>query len=234
MSTEPACVPWVGLSTQGSQPPGSWGAKSRPSPDPGPRMHAVLPSTLTAEGQPFRARHVPWPWSAFLPLLGCLSSAALPQREAPRQGLSELVQQGPHGHTLQELVGILPFCGAPSLPGLLKPLVHCWQCVCFFAFKQASCEAGIVCPHPMVPGLSLVPSVSLRGRQIRTVRDQVPPPAPMPLACGLMGESWAPRAGETGPLDTVPGWTARPTTHLPQRSSYRVLVLWGCARSRVA
>ena len=136
------------------------------------------------------------------------------QREAPWQGLSELlVQQGPHGHTLQQPVGALPFCGALSLPGSLNSWVHCSQCACLFAFKQASCEAGVVCPHPMVPGPSLVPSISSRGRQTRTVRDQVPPPAPMPLACGLIWGSWALRAGETGPLGTVPGWTARPSTH---------------------
>lgn len=43
LPTEPACVPRVGLSTLGSQPLGSQGAKSGPPPDPGPRHAPVLP-----------------------------------------------------------------------------------------------------------------------------------------------------------------------------------------------
>ena len=130
-------------------------------------------------------------------------------------------------------VGMLPFCGALGLPGSLRPLVRCWQCVYLFAFKQASCE-GTVYPHPVVPGLLLLPSVPSRGRQTRTVRAQVPPPAPMPLTCGLIWGSWAPRAGETAPLGTVPGWMPACPPPPPRRSSHLVLMLQGCARTRVA
>lgn len=103
--------------------------------------------------------------------------------------------------------GHAPFLWS-SWPPWLAETTGAVLAVCLLVCFQVSCE-GTVCPHPMVPGPSLVPSVPSRGRQTRTVRAQVPPPAPVPLTCGLIWGSWAPRAGETGPLGPVPGWAAR-------------------------
>lgn len=109
--------------------------------------------------------------------------------------------------------GHAPFLWS-SWPPWLAETTGAVLAVCLLVCFQVSCE-GTVCPHPMVPGPSLVPSVPSRGRQTRTVRAQVPPPAPVPLTCGLIWGSWAPRAGETGPLGTVPGWAARLSSPSP-------------------